>query len=78
MNKRKVYEGIEAHENPGMYIRFAVQVTLDNCSVKLGNNIPDYFSNALKAHDVTGLKLIDFKGNSANPKKYKVMDIPAN
>jgi hypothetical protein len=37
MNKRKVYEGIEAHENPGMYIRFADQVTLDNCSVKLGN-----------------------------------------
>ena len=73
-----VYEGIEAHDNPGMYIRFADQVTLDNCSVKWGNNIPDYFSNALKAHDVTGLKLIDFKGNSANPKKYKAMDIPAN
>lgn len=72
----KVYERIEAHENPGMYIRFADQVTLDNCSVKWGNNIPDYFSNALKAHDVTGLKLIDFKGNSANPKKYKGMDIP--
>lgn len=70
----KVYEGIEAHENPGFYIRFADQVTLENCSVSWGNNIPDYFTNALKAHDVTGLKLIKFKGEAANPKKNKAID----
>lgn len=72
----KVYEGIETHENPGFYIRFADQVTLKNCRVKWGDNIPDYFTNALKAHDVKGLKLINFKGESANPNKYKAIDAP--
>jgi hypothetical protein len=30
---------------------------LKDCSVSWGDNIPDYFTNALQAHDVTNLKI---------------------
>lgn len=74
----KVYEGIEQHDNPGFYIRFSDQVVLKDCSVSWGDNIPDYFTNALKADNVTSLKIEGFKGEAAHPDREKAIDIPEN
>ena len=72
----KGYDDIEPHDNPGFYIRFSDQVTLNNCSVSWGDNIPDYFSNAIKAHDVTGLKIEGFQGNAAHPERDQAIVVP--
>jgi hypothetical protein len=63
----KVYEPIEAHATPGFFIRNADNVTLKNCRVTWGGNRPDYFSHALEAEKVAGLRLTDFKGSAAHP-----------
>ena len=71
----KVYPDIEPHDNPGFYLRFCDQVFLNNCSVSWGDNIPDYFSNAIQAHDVTDLTIKGFKGESAHPDRDKAIVI---
>jgi hypothetical protein len=63
----KVIEPIEKHGNPGFSIRNADQVTLKDCSVHWGGNLPDYFTYALETTNVTGLHLTGFKGNAAHP-----------
>jgi hypothetical protein len=63
------YPGIEPHTNPGFYIRFADAVVLKNCSVKWGTNIPDYFTHAVQAHDVTDVVTKGFEGKAAHPHK---------
>lgn len=63
----KAYEGIETHGNPGYYIRFADNIELNSCSIQWGNNIPDYFTHAIESYEVSGLKIIDFKGTAAHP-----------
>lgn len=72
----KAYPDIETAENPGISIRFSDNVTINNSSVSWGENLPDYFTNAIKAHDVSNLKIINFKGNAAHPEKYKSIDVP--
>jgi hypothetical protein len=72
----KAYEAIEIHDTPGISIRYSDRVIIENCSIAWGNTIPDYFSNAIQAIETTGLELINFKGESANPAKYKAIDIP--
>jgi polygalacturonase len=74
----KVYEDIEPHDNPGFYIRFSDQVVLKNCSVSWGDNLPDYFTNAVQAHDVTDLKIEGFKGEAAHPDRYQAIVVPEN
>jgi len=74
----KVFEDIEPHDNPGFYIRFADQVELRDCSVNWGDNIPDYFTNAIYAHDVTGLKIEGFEGQAAHPDRDKAILILEN
>ena len=63
----RVYEPIEAHGTPGFSIRYADNVTLDNCSVRWGRNCPDYFTYALEVEKVTGLRLTGFEGKAAHP-----------
>jgi len=63
----RVYEPIETRGNPGFSIRYADNVTLDNCSVRWGGNCPDYFTYALEAEKVTGLRLTGFEGKAAHP-----------
>ena len=63
----RVYEPIERHGNPGFSIRNADNVTLNQCSVHWGGNCPDYFTCALEAESVTGLRLTGFQGNAAHP-----------
>jgi polygalacturonase len=74
----KVYEGIEPHDNPGIFIRFSDQVMLEDCSVSWGNNVPDYFTNAIQAHDVTDLKIECFKGEAAHHDREKAIVVPEN
>ena len=74
----KVYGGIEPHDNPGIFICFSDQVILKNCSISWGDNIPDYFTNAIQAHDVTDLKIEGFKGESAHPGLDKAIVVPEN
>ena len=73
----KVYEGIEPHDNPGIYIRYADQVVLKDCSISWGDNIPDYFTNAIKAENVTDLKIEGFKGKAAHPDRDQAVVVPA-
>lgn len=74
----KVYEGIEPHDNPGIFVCFSDQVMLKNCSVSWGDNIPDYFTNAIQAHDVTDLKIEGFKGEAAHPYRNKAVIVESN
>jgi len=63
----RVLETIEAHDTPGFNIRYADNVTLKDCSITWGRNLPDYFSSALETESVTGLRLTGFKGTAAHP-----------
>ena len=63
----RVYEPIETHGNPGFSIRYADNVTLNHCSVHWGGHCPDYFTYALEAENVTGLRLTGFQGKAAHP-----------
>ncbi len=65
------YPDIEPHGNPGCNIRYVDGISLKNCSVKWGNNKPDYFTHALEAENVTDLKLMKFVGESAHPGQYE-------
>lgn len=69
------YSDIEKHGNPGYHIRYASDVVLKNCSVGWGENIPEYFTHALEAHDVTGLELPGFSGQAAHPQRDKAISI---
>jgi hypothetical protein len=66
----KVYEPIETHGNPGFSLRHADQVTLKDCTVRWGGTRPDYFTGALEAEQVTGLRLTGFKGSAAHPDRH--------
>ena len=63
----KTYPDIEPHGNPGFSIRHADDVTLKNCRVAWGKNRPDYFTHALEAEAVSGLRLTRFTGQAAHP-----------
>jgi hypothetical protein len=67
--------GIEEHGNPGIDIRYADNVTLNNCRVAWGDNRPDYFTNALEAENVTGLTYPGFVGEAAHPERDKAISI---
>ncbi|MGA2541042.1 MAG: glycosyl hydrolase family 28 protein [Verrucomicrobiota bacterium] len=60
---------IEAHGNPAFSIRNAGAITLKNCSVQWGRNIPDYFTFALEAESAANLRLTGFKGAAAHPRR---------
>ena len=65
----KVLDPVETHNTPGISIRYADDVTLKNCSIAWGRNLPDYFAGALETENVTGLQLTGFKSNAAHPNR---------
>ena len=65
----KVFDPVETHDTPGFSIRCADDVTLKNCSVTWGRNLPDYFASALETESVTGLRLTGFNGAAAHPNR---------
>ncbi|MEY4386299.1 MAG: hypothetical protein RLY20_1582 [Verrucomicrobiota bacterium] len=62
----KIYEPILTHDTVGFALQNAKDVTLRNCRVSWGGNLPNYFTHALEAENVTGLKLTGFKGEAAH------------
>lgn len=71
----ETYPDIEIHDNPGFSIRYADEVRLNNCSVTWGPNRPAYYTHALKAENVSGLKLNKFEGESAHPDSYDAIAV---
>jgi hypothetical protein len=69
------YPGIEEHGNPGIHVRFADNVALQDCRVDWGKNCPDYFTHALEANDVTNLTHPGFQGESAYPERFSAIAI---
>jgi Glycosyl hydrolases family 28 len=60
---------IELHRTPGIFLRYAEAIELDNCTIQWGNNAPDSFSYALEGENVRHLKLKHFKGQAAHPER---------
>jgi hypothetical protein len=56
---------IEPHDTPGFSIEHADNVTLKDCSVAWGKNVPEGFSYAVEAVDAPGLKIEGLKGGAA-------------
>ena len=63
----KVLPPIEPHATAGFSLRFADYITLDDCSVMWGKDLPDYFGSALEAEDTHNLRLNAFQGTAAHP-----------
>ncbi|MGK9477837.1 glycoside hydrolase family 28 protein [Melioribacter sp. OK-6-Me] len=66
----KVYEPIEYRDNPAISIKYSKNVSIVNSSVKWGENLPEYFSNAIKVENSENVRIKSFYGNSANPDQY--------
>lgn len=69
------YQTIEEQKTSGFNIRFADNILLKKCTVKWGENKPDYYTNAINATNSTGVKVEQFTGVSANPKLYPAVSI---
>jgi len=68
-----VAEPIEMHGNPGIHIRNADNVSVDNCRVAWGKNIPTYFTNAIETENAAGVKIKRFNGSAAHPDRDKAI-----
>jgi polygalacturonase len=66
---------LEPHATPAFSVRHADRVTLDRCRVAWGKNIPDDFTHALEAEDVTALAHPGFSGNAAHPARDQAIAI---
>ena len=68
----KVLTPIEVHAADGFNLRFADNVSLENCSAGWGLNAAVAFKNSVAAENVTGLKIQKFSGDStAHPMALK-------
>jgi hypothetical protein len=65
----KVLSPIDPHATSGFSVKFATNVTLNNCSVTWGKQCPDYFGNALEAENTGDLRLTGFRGTAAHPQR---------
>jgi hypothetical protein len=52
------YPGIEPHNTPGISVRYADGVTLQDIGITWGTNCPPTFTGAVETESVTGLKQI--------------------
>jgi len=66
---------IEPHDTPGFSIEQADNVTLRNCKVSWGANVPSYFSYAVEAKGDTALKIEGLTGTPAHPSLGKAVSI---
>jgi polygalacturonase len=69
------YPPIEEQKTSAFNFRFVDNILLKKCSVKWGENKPDYYTNAINATNATGVKVEQFSGVSANPKLYPAISI---
>ncbi len=66
---------IEQHDTPGFSIEHADNVTLRDCKVAWGTNVPDSFTYAVEAKDTTGLKIEGLTGGPAHASLGKAVSI---
>jgi hypothetical protein len=66
-------EGLEVHDTPAISIRHANKVLVKDCTARWGDHPEKYWSNALQASDVQGLKLENFNGEAAFPDAQKAV-----
>ncbi|SFS12441.1 Glycosyl hydrolases family 28 [Granulicella pectinivorans] len=59
--------GLEKHDTPAYSLRNVQGAVLRNCTASWGLHQAPYFSYALEAENVSGLKLENFKGTAARP-----------
>jgi hypothetical protein len=62
---------IELHDTVGFSIQDADNVILRDCKLHWGANRPDYFGEAIRQKNVTGLKVDNFYGGPAHPDRAK-------
>jgi hypothetical protein len=60
-------KGLVQHPISGFYLKNASNVRLRNCEVAWGENRPTAFRHAIESHQVRGLVLENFMGDSAHP-----------
>lgn len=65
----------ERSETPtsGFHFDTARDITVRDCSVTWGENLPEYYRHALCASDVTGLTTERLKGDAAFPDRYEAV-----
>jgi hypothetical protein len=68
-------QAIQPHDTPGFSIEHADDVTLRDCKVSWGPNVPDSFSYAVEAKDTTGLKIEGLSGGPAHESLGKAVSI---
>ena len=66
---------IEPHDTPGFSIEHADNVTLHDCKVAWGANVPESFTYAVEAKDTTALKIEGLKGGPAHAALEKAVSI---
>jgi hypothetical protein len=66
---------IEPHDTPAFAIESADNVTLRDCKVTWGSNVPDSFTYAVEAKDNTALKIEGLKGGPAHASLGKAVSI---
>jgi polygalacturonase len=62
-------EGLVKAKTSGFYFDDASNLSIRNCSVRWGKNLPDYFESKLKSQQVENLKTVNLEGTSAFPQK---------
>ena len=62
---------IQPHDTVGFSIQDADNVTLRDCKLHWGANRPDYFGEAIRQKNVSGLKVHNFYGGPAHPDRAK-------
>jgi len=68
-------EGLEVHGTPVFSLRNARNVTVKGCTARWGSHRQDYFTHALQAEHVAGLKIEHFRGEAADPATHKAISI---
>lgn len=66
-DNRPPSDAIEKHSTPGIHLRHASNILLNNCSVNWGRQRPEYFTHALQAEKVSNVLTPGFKGEAAQP-----------
>lgn len=62
-----VIPDIAKHDTPGICIRNADNVELNDCTVSWGKNCPNYFTYAIETQSVSQVKMTNFNGKAAHP-----------
>ncbi len=62
-------EGLVKANTSAFYLDKATNISISNCVVKWGSNLPAYYAHVVESHGITGLKLDDIEGDSAFPGK---------